>query len=1046
MIPHQFATSKIPRWLYACLCAALLCSFFGVASDTRAQLTVNQVCTALDVSTDNCSQIRSVSFDPPNFPWLLTTDTSVVGSSSLRSGDIDHNQQSCIVLGLSLPVNAVLSVAARTSSEGLFDQLQIGADNLRLDTISGRQKTPERDWRLENYFLPTAISTLSWCYVKNRRDLDSIGLDTVWIDNLSFSTSDIPYQSRVCDALDITDNRCALIQSVTYEPPQLLWIITSATATAGRTSLRSADIDDDERTCLNLALVLPIGSRVRFSRQDDLESPFDALFFETDNSSVFVFTNSSRGWQVQTLILSGDSRTVSWCYVKDNALSEGNDSLWIDAVTFISGEVISFCDALDLPFDRCELIRSVSYDPPQNPWRTTTTDFIGGDSALVSPLLETGQSTCLTLDIDITLPSGSYLAFAWRITSPSDQDIFEFQSVSQLRNMPQWQTETVDFNDFESTLSWCYRKNSPAGSQTARAWLDRLLAVTPDDRYIVQIAVTDTPTTLAMRPDSFQFQVSVTAQSPLLPTPADWVLIASSIDNISGADSTYALVFSGNSAQVDVTVTPDNPLLPSSLLLALEDRPLLRGVAVTSLTVQLPARQLGMLDIVVADTVTQTAIDAAIEIAVTVNAEDSLGFPVAPRGLTLMVSDSGNADVPQSSYALTFAGGTAQTTITVGLTARGSAGSIEVSVIGGSIESTARITLNPAPRILVSITLSAVSSSLVQTMANTPVMAELILTALDNYGDPIEAGNISLQLSASNDAVVQSSLTVAVETSGIAQQAVEILPQNDRDTTVTVQILRGNLDEALQLLPDGGIQIAVRALRVLRQLQLSLAGTQSPLRQIDQSQPIRANIRLIGLDQYDQPIAFPEIMLTATADPSTTQVTLNPPQVAATEVGGAMTELEVTFSETLLDTTITIAVTSPAPNVTAEDLVLRALPDRRPPLPSLNVDNADLGVTALDLIVAMRWLTDQQQGNSEALVANLAIDSASITAAGINNLQQLFNENSNRVDLNKDGRADQLDLRILLRWLSGLRGAELAEQEVVEDIIRLLLGKPPISP
>ena len=276
--------------------------------------------------------------------------------------------------------------------------------------------------------------------------------------------------------------------------------------------------------------------------------------------------------------------------------------------------------------------------------------------------------------------------------------------------MPQWQTEVGDLNGSESTLRWCYRFDSTADSQTARAWLDRILTVTPDDRYVVQIAVTGTPTTLAMTPppppDSFRFQVTVTAQSPLLSTPTDWVLVASGINNISAADTTYALVFSGNSAQVDVTVTPDNSLLPSSVRLVLADRPLLRGVAVTSMTLQLPAIQL---------------------------------------------------------------------------------------------------------------------------------------------------------------------------------------------------------------------------------------------------------------------------------------------------------------------------------------------------LQKLNVDDVDTNVSALDLIVAMRWLADQQQGNSEALVANLAIDSANITAAGINNLQQLFNENSNRVDLNKDGRADQLDLRILLRWLSGLRGAELAEQEVVEDIVRLLLGKPPIS-
>ena len=52
-------------------------------------------------------------------------------------------------------------------------------------------------------------------------------------------------------------------------------------------------------------------------------------------------------------------------------------------------------------------------------------------------------------------------------------------------------------------------------------------------------------------------------------------------------------------------------------------------------------------------------------------------------------------------------------------------------------------------------------------------------------------------------------------------------------------------------------------------------------------------------------------------------------------------------------------------------------------------------------------------------------------------------ENLNRIDVNGDDRADQLELRILLRYLSGLHGTELAEQEVVEDIIRLLLDRLP---
>ena len=67
-----------------------------------------------------------------------------------------------------------------------------------------------------------------------------------------------------------------------------------------------------------------------------------------------------------------------------------------------------------------------------------------------------------------------------------------------------------------------------------------------------------------------------------------------------------------------------------------------------------------------------------------------------------------------------------------------------------------------------------------------------------------------------------------------------------------------------------------------------------------------------------------------------------------------------------------------------------------------------------------------------------------MSTAGIENLRPLFTEDIDRVDLNGDKRADQLDLRILLRYLSGLRGSALTEQGTssdLEGIIQLLLDR-----
>ena len=1024
-------------------------------------LTTEDVCLALDLSPEECTLITGVAADPPQSLWQLSP-IATESSTSLRSADIDDDQQSCLVLNLSpLAGPTVVQFSLRISSQPLADRLLFAADGQSLDyRLRPESDTVLRDWSRQLVIVPAGTTSLSWCYRKD--GMTSMGEDSIWIDELSITATTVAVLTSelVCLVLDIDLDGCGIIRSVTFDPPASPWLISS-TATEGDFSLRSADIDDSESSCLVLEIALSVDRGIRFSLRTDSEAVNDHLSFAAGAQELietFAAAEDSTlmDWEAQQFLLPAGDSTLRWCYNKNSSTSSGADSGWLDALSFISVGLVQFeplCEALDLFQAQCANIRSITYEPPQSLWLTTATESARGGSALVSPALNTGESSCLTVEFYSPLTPDSPVAFDWRTTSQSAQDTLQFRvgaQQSQIESMSEWQTQTVMIDSAETTIGWCYSQNSAADGQTARAWLDNLSLLTLTDRYAVQIAVIPTSLLVTEDSDGFRFQVTVTAVSETLPPPTDWVLVIAGIDNISAADTTYTLVFSGNSAQIDALATSDDPLLPSSILLSLEDRPsLLNTTTGTSLVFQLPAvRRLETLEIITSASVIQSAPDAMLVIAVTVTATDNLGEPFEPAGLTLMVEDAGNAAVSQSNYALSFVDGSATTSFTVGLTRRGDVGSITLSVASGDIQSTASITLNPAPRVLASITLSAASSNLVQTTANTTVAAVLMLAALDNYGDPIEAGDVNLQLEATNAAMVVSSLTVAIATTATVLQTIEILPQNELDTTVTVSILRGTLDESVQLLPDGGIQIAVRVLRVLRQLQLSLVDRVSPLRQVDRSLPIRANIRLIGLDQFGQPSAFSEVMLIITAEPLETTATLNPQQLTATGPEGTQTMLEVTFpGNNPMETMITIAIVGPAAGVTTNSLLVQALPDPRDALQPLNVDAPETGVTELDLIVALRWLTDQQSSTA-SLVVNLTIPSTSVMTAGIENLRQLFTDPANldRVDLNGDKRADQLDLRILVRWLSGLRGSALTEQGTsadLEGIIQLLLGSAP---
>ena len=1053
-------------------------------------LTREVVCIALDMSAEECALITGVTNEippssdlnlPSGTPWVVGT-IATEGSFSLRGADIGASEISCLVLNTALPANSRFSFSLRIEADS-NTRISFYADLLIEGSIENQtvilefnssQGSTLRDWERFEFNFVENISALIWCYRKTSASTP-VGANRGWLDDLSLIPPVTLTRDLLCPALDLSADDCALVTSISTIPSAGLavpglrnsrgqvqdspipvfapWYVSPVTSRRGDTSLRSGNVDNFQASCLVLDVTLPANSRISFSLRVEAGSIRQGLSVFADNQ-LLLENFSASNWTQREYRVTSRISSLTWCYHKEpieisNGTGIDDQTGWLDALVFTSSDIVSFCDVLDLPSAPCTLIRTVTYDPPQNRWESTTTDSLRGASALVTPPLDMSQNACVIIEFNDALPADNYLAFSWRVTSQSKQDILRFQAGNQQRqigNAPQWQTEYIDLDSSENTVDWCYSRNSAEDRQTARAWLDSLLIVTPADRYAVQIAVTQDPTVPPARTDSFQFQVTVTAQSPTLPRPSDWVLIASGIDNISGADTTYALVFSGDPARarVNVIATPDNPLLPSTVHFTLADHPSFFGATAPMIRYSLPARELAMLQLMAPSTATQAVPDTPIEIAVTVAATDNSDIPVSPSGLTLMIEGTGNAEVSQSTYVLSFTAGIAQTTIAVSLITRGNTGSIELSVIRGDIVTTATIFLNPAPRKLASITVAA-ASSLVQTAADTPVTAELILTALDNYGDPTEGGNIDLQLSASNDAMVQTTWTLIIDATGTTRQTVEILPQNDLDTTVTVQLSRGSQDQSVQLLPDGGIQIVVQALRVLRQLQLSLADAQSPLRQIDQSRPIRADIRLIGLDQYDQPIAFLEVMLTAAGDPSATQLTLDPQQLSASQPAGAITELVVEFPDPpdAKDTTITISVASPGTEVTANELVVLALPDTRPPLPSLNVDSENTDITELDLIVALRWLADPQSSTA-SLAVNLTVTTANITATGRANLQRLFTESEflDRVDVNEDGRVDQLDLRVLLRYLSGLRGTELAEQEVSEEIIELLLEQP----
>ena len=106
--------------------------------------------------------------------WFVTSDSTFVGSQSLKSGVIGHSQKSEISFTGNFSAGNV-SFARRVSSESGFDFLQFYIDGVLKGQWSG-----EVAWSEVSFPVSAGIHTALWRYVKD--DIVVAGSDAAWID------------------------------------------------------------------------------------------------------------------------------------------------------------------------------------------------------------------------------------------------------------------------------------------------------------------------------------------------------------------------------------------------------------------------------------------------------------------------------------------------------------------------------------------------------------------------------------------------------------------------------------------------------------------------------------------------------------------------------------------------------------------------------------------------------------------------------------------------------------------------------------------------
>ena len=117
-----------------------------------------------------------------NQHWFITEDEAHTGTYSARSGEIDNNQASYLLVYADILNDGEISFWFKTSTENHKDYFAFFIDGRKKDWWSG-----ENDWTYASYEFEAGSHVFEWIYDKSRTGTS--GQDCAWIDDITFPRS-----------------------------------------------------------------------------------------------------------------------------------------------------------------------------------------------------------------------------------------------------------------------------------------------------------------------------------------------------------------------------------------------------------------------------------------------------------------------------------------------------------------------------------------------------------------------------------------------------------------------------------------------------------------------------------------------------------------------------------------------------------------------------------------------------------------------------------------------------------------------------------------
>lgn len=258
-----------------------------------------------------------------NKGWYIDETKSQCGDGSARSGAIGHRETTS--MRTTVNGNGTVEFYWKVSSEANDDFLNFYVDGARVAYISG-----EQEWQLKQHDIHLGGEhILEWVYTRDYNGANgSAGNDCGWVDCLKWTDSPVG-EGGAAFGLDTSG-----VDIVTLGDAG--WFNQVSTYHFDGDAAQGGSINNSEESILETT-VEGDGTVTFYWRVSSEEDEDELTFFIDDVPQEQI--SGEQDWAYRNFYIDGPgTHHLEWIYSKDDSVSAGQDTGWVDRLQWFAGE------------------------------------------------------------------------------------------------------------------------------------------------------------------------------------------------------------------------------------------------------------------------------------------------------------------------------------------------------------------------------------------------------------------------------------------------------------------------------------------------------------------------------------------------------------------------------------------------------------------------------------------------------------------------------------------------------------------------------------